>query len=103
MLPIRPGCQLYSEFKQFFSENAVEYFISFYDSYQPEAYVPSTDMIRKDSSINDEIDKLSIQHRGPVGTPGCIIVAMFPHIWLRGPKDYYSWQFPCVRNGVGPG
>ena len=51
--------QLYSEFKQFFPENAVEYFISYYDYYQPEAYVPQTDTyIEKDSSINDEIDKL---------------------------------------------
>ena len=51
--------QLYSEFKEFFPENAVEYFVSYYDYYQPEAYVPSTDTyIEKDSSINDEIDKL---------------------------------------------
>ncbi|MBQ4463869.1 MAG: DEAD/DEAH box helicase family protein, partial [Eubacterium sp.] len=51
--------QLYGEFKEFFPENAVEYFVSYYDYYQPEAYVPSTDTyIEKDSSINDEIDKL---------------------------------------------
>src|SRR5699024_5877680 len=51
--------QLYSEFKEFFPNNAVEYFVSFYDYYQPEAYVPSTDtFIEKDASINDEIDKL---------------------------------------------
>ena len=53
------AAQLYSEFKEFFPENAVEYFVSYYDYYQPEAYVPSTDTyIAKDSSINDEIDKL---------------------------------------------
>lgn len=53
------AAQLYSEFKEFFPENAVEYFVSYYDYYQPEAYVPSTDTyIEKDSSINDEIDKL---------------------------------------------
>ena len=53
--------QLYSEFKEFFPENAVEYFVSYYDYYQPEAYVPSTDTyIAKDSSINDEIDKLRL-------------------------------------------
>ncbi len=53
------AAQLYSEFKTFFPENAVEYFVSYYDYYQPEAYVPSTDtFIEKDSSINDEIDKL---------------------------------------------
>ena len=51
--------QLYGEFKQFFPNNAVEYFVSYYDYYQPEAYVPSSDTyIEKDSSINDEIDKL---------------------------------------------
>src|SRR5690625_3604171 len=50
--------QLYSEFKEFFPENAVEYFVSYYDYYQPEAYVPSTDtFIEKDASINDKIDK----------------------------------------------
>ena len=51
--------QLYGEFKEFFPENAVEYFVSYYDYYQPEAYVPSSDTyIEKDSSVNDEIDKL---------------------------------------------
>ena len=53
------AAQLYGEFKEFFPENAVEYFVSYYDYYQPEAYVPSSDTyIAKDSSINDEIDKL---------------------------------------------
>ena len=53
------AAQLYNEFKEFFPENAVEYFVSYYDYYQPEAYVPSTDTyIEKDSSINNEIDKL---------------------------------------------
>ena len=51
--------QLYSEFKEFFPENSVEYFVSYYDYYQPESYIPSSDTyIEKDSSINDEIDKL---------------------------------------------
>ena len=55
------AAQLYSEMKEFFPENAVEYFVSYYDYYQPEAYVPSTDTyIAKDSSINDEIDKLRL-------------------------------------------
>lgn len=53
--------QLYGEFKEFFPENAVEYFVSYYDYYQPEAYVPQTDTyIEKDSAINDEIDKLRL-------------------------------------------
>ena len=55
------AAQLYGEFKEFFPENAVEYFVSYYDYYQPEAYVPQTDTyIEKDSSINDEIDKLRL-------------------------------------------
>ncbi len=58
------AAQLYSEFKEFFPENAVEYFVSYYDYYQPEAYVPSTDTyIEKDSGINDEIDRL--RHSAP--------------------------------------
>ena len=53
------AAQLCSEFREFFPDNAVEYFVSYYDYYQPEAYIPSTDTyIEKDSSINDEIDKL---------------------------------------------
>ena len=53
------AAQLYSEFKEFFPENAVEYFVSYYDYYQPEAYIPQSDLyIEKDSSINDEIDRL---------------------------------------------
>jgi len=56
------AAQLYGEFKAFFPENAVEYFISFYDYYQPEAYLPVTDTyIEKDSHINDEIDKLRLK------------------------------------------
>lgn len=55
------AAQLYGEFKEFFPNNAVEYFVSYYDYYQPEAYVPSTDTyIAKDASTNDEIDKLRL-------------------------------------------
>ena len=58
------AAQLYGEMKEFFPENAVEYFVSYYDYYQPEAYVPSTDTyIAKDASTNDEIDKLRAQRR----------------------------------------
>ena len=65
--------QLYGEFKEFFPNNAVEYFVSYYDYYQPEAYVPSTDTyIAKDSSINDEIDKLPPFGHGVIdGAAGC--------------------------------
>jgi excinuclease ABC subunit B len=56
------AAQLYQEFKEFFPENAVEYFVSFYDYYQPEAYIPASDMyIEKSSDINDEIDKLRLK------------------------------------------
>ncbi|HEX7513386.1 MAG TPA: DEAD/DEAH box helicase family protein, partial [Candidatus Methylomirabilis sp.] len=56
------AAQLYNEFKQFFPENAVEYFVSYYDYYQPEAYVPSTNTyIAKDASINEDIDRLRLQ------------------------------------------
>ena len=85
--------QLYSEFKEFFPENAVEYFVSYYDYYQPEAYVPSSDTyIEKDSSINDEIDKLrhsataALSERRDV-----IIVASVSCIYgLGSPIDYKS-------------
>lgn len=85
--------QLYSEFKQYFPENAVEYFISYYDYYQPEAYVPSTDTyIEKDSSINDEIDKL--RHSATAALlerRDVIIVASVSCIYgLGAPKDYYQ-------------
>jgi len=85
------AAQLYGEFKEFFPENAVEYFVSYYDYYQPEAYVPSTDTyIEKDSSINDEIDKLrhsataALSERSDV-----IIVASVSCIYgLGSPIDY---------------
>lgn len=83
--------QLYGEFKEFFPDNAVEYFVSYYDYYQPEAYVPSSDTyIEKDSSINDEIDKLrhsatsSLLERNDV-----IVVASVSSIFgLGDPKEY---------------
>ncbi len=67
------AAQLYGEMKEFFPENAVEYFVSYYDYYQPEAYVPSSDTyIAKDSAINDEIDKLAFIGDGLTGrTEGC--------------------------------
>ncbi|MDD4549648.1 MAG: excinuclease ABC subunit UvrB, partial [Syntrophomonadaceae bacterium] len=85
--------QLYSEFKQFFPENAVEYFISYYDYYQPEAYVPQTDTyIEKDSSINDEIDKL--RHSATAALlerRDVIIIASVSCIYgLGSPEDYYK-------------
>ena len=85
------AAQLYSEYKKFFPENAVEYFVSYYDYYQPEAYIKTTDTyIEKDSSVNDEIDKLrnaataALIHRRDV-----IIVASVSSIYGLGSPDTY--------------
>jgi len=83
--------QLYSEFKEFFPENAVEYFVSYYDYYQPEAYVPSTDtFIEKDASINDEIDKLRHSATSSlIERRDTIVVASVSCIYgLVNPEDY---------------
>ncbi len=83
--------QLYSEFKEFFPENAVEYFVSYYDYYQPEAYVPSTDtFIEKDASINDEIDKLRHSATSSlVERRDTIVVSSVSCIYgLVNPEDY---------------
>ncbi len=87
------AAQLYSEFKEFFPENAVEYFVSYYDYYQPEAYVPSTDTyIEKDSAINDEIDKL--RHSATAALTerqDVIVVASVSCIYgLGSPIDYQN-------------
>lgn len=96
------AAQLYSEFKEFFPENAVEYFVSYYDYYQPEAYVPSTDTyIAKDSSINDEIDKLrhsataSLTERRDV-----IVVASVSCIYGIGSPDFYKNMTLSLRPGM---
>lgn len=85
------AAQLYGEFKEFFPENAVEYFVSYYDYYQPEAYVPSTDTyIEKDSSINDEIDKLRHSATSALAErDDVIIIASVSCIYgLGSPIDY---------------
>ncbi|EIW2095894.1 excinuclease ABC subunit UvrB [Enterococcus faecalis] len=94
--------QLYGEFKEFFPDNAVEYFVSYYDYYQPEAYVPSSDTyIEKDSSINDEIDKLrhsatsSLLERNDV-----IVVASVSCIFGLGDPREYSQQVVSLRVGM---
>src|SRR5947209_5330613 len=71
------AAQLYHEFKQFFPQNAVEYFVSYYDYYQPEAYIPSRDIyIEKEATINDELDKLRLSAtRSLFERRDCIIVA----------------------------
>ncbi|MCM1213789.1 MAG: excinuclease ABC subunit UvrB [Lachnospiraceae bacterium] len=94
--------QLYGEFKEFFPENAVEYFVSYYDYYQPEAYVPSSDTyIAKDSAINDEIDKLrlsatvSLTERRDV-----IVVASVSCIYGLGSPDEYQDMVVSLRPGM---
>ncbi|MGE7914540.1 excinuclease ABC subunit UvrB [Lysinibacillus xylanilyticus] len=94
--------QLYSEFKEFFPNNAVEYFVSYYDYFQPEAYVPQTDTyIEKDSSINDEIDKLrhsatsSLFERDDV-----IIIASVSCIYGLGSPEEYREMVVSVRTGM---
>ena len=94
--------QLYSEFKEFFPENNVEYFVSYYDYYQPESYIPSTDTyIEKDSSINDEIDKL--RHSATLSlfeTRDVIIVASVSCIYgLGDPVDYQEMML-SLRPGM---
>ena len=87
------AAQLYAEFKQFFPENAVEYFISYYDYYQPEAYVPSSDTyIEKDSSVNDHIDRLRLKATSSLlEREDVIIVASVSCIYgLGSPENYKS-------------
>ena len=85
------AAQLYSEYKSFFPENAVEYFVSYYDYYQPEAYIPSTDTyIEKDSSINDEIDKLRHAATAALLTrKDVVIVASVSCIYGLGSPETY--------------
>ncbi|MCF0143084.1 MAG: excinuclease ABC subunit UvrB [Parasporobacterium sp.] len=94
--------QLYSEFKEFFPENAVEYFISYYDYYQPEAYVPSSDTyIAKDASINDEIDRL--RHSATtslVERKDVIIIASVSCIYGVGDPEEYANSAVSLRPGM---
>lgn len=91
------AAQLYGEFKMFFPENAVEYFVSYYDYYQPEAYVPRTDtFIEKDSSINEQIDRMRhAATRALFERRDCIIIASVSCIYGIGSKeDYMAMAFP---------
>jgi excinuclease ABC subunit B len=86
------GAQLYSEFREFFPHNAVEYFVSYYDYYQPEAYVPQTDLyIEKDSSINDEIDRLRLAATSALfSRRDVVIVASVSCIYGLGSPSVYG-------------
>ena len=94
--------QLYSEFKEFFPENAVEYFVSYYDYYQPEAYVPSSDTyIAKDSSINDEIDKLRLSATASLTERrDVVVVASVSCIYGLGSPDEYQDMIVSLRPGM---
>ncbi len=94
------AAQLYSEFKAFFPENAVEYFVSYYDYYQPEAYVPSSDtFIEKDSSINEEIERLRISTTSSlVSRRDVIVVASVSCIYgLGSPEDFSAMRIGLER------
>ncbi len=96
------AAQLYGEMKEFFPENAVEYFVSYYDYYQPEAYVPSTDTyIAKDSSINDEIDKLRLSATAALSERSdVIIVSSVSCIYgIGSPADYQN-MIVSLRPGM---
>jgi excinuclease ABC subunit B len=96
------GAQLANEFREFFPENAVEYFVSYYDYYQPEAYVPQTDTyIEKDSSINDEIDRLRHSATSALLTRrDVLIVASVSCIYGLGSPEEYMGQILRVHRGV---
>lgn len=96
------AAQLYGEMKEFFPENAVEYFVSYYDYYQPEAYVPSTDTyIAKDSAVNDEIDKLRLSATAAMSErKDVIIVSSVSCIYgLGSPKDFQDMMI-SLRPGM---
>ena len=91
------AAQLYSEFKAFFPDNAVEYFVSYYDYYQPEAYIPQTDTyIEKDSSINEEIERLRISASSSlISRNDVIVIASVSCIY--GPVSYTHLTLPTKR------
>ena len=99
------AAQLYGEFRELFPENAVEYFVSYYDYYQPEAYVPSRDLyIEKDSAINEDIDKL--RHRATRALferEDCVIVASVSCIYGLGSPEAYSGMLLYLEEGRGLG
>jgi len=96
------AAQLYAEFKGFFPKNRVEFFISYYDYYQPEAYVPSSDTyIAKDSSVNDEIDRLRLRATSALlsGDPNVIVVASVSCIYGIGAPDEWIGQTLFIKKG----
>ncbi|MBI2885384.1 MAG: DEAD/DEAH box helicase family protein, partial [Candidatus Omnitrophica bacterium] len=96
------AAQLYSEFKSLFPHNAVEYFVSYYDYYQPEAYVPSTDTyIEKDSAINDELDRLRLSATSSLmSRPDVVIVASVSCIYNLGVPTEYRNLMAWLARGM---
>jgi excinuclease ABC subunit B len=95
------AAQLYSEFKTFFPDNAVEYFVSYYDYYQPEAYIPATDTyIEKDSSINDHIDKLRLKATTSIlSRRDTLVVASVSSIYNIGSPENFSEMCLTIKKG----
>ena len=95
------AAQLYSEFRNFFPNNAVEYFVSYFDYYQPEAYIPRSDTyIEKDSSVNDEIDRLRHSATSSLlARRDTIVVASVSAIYGLGSPEEYETQLLVVRTG----
>src|SRR5687768_2288483 len=95
------AAQLYSEFRAFFPENAVEYFVSYFDYYQPEAYIPRTDTyIEKDSSINEEIERLRLSTMSSIfSRRDVVVVASVSCIYGIGSKEDYSALIIPLRVG----
>lgn len=97
------AAQLYSEFKQFFPENAVEYFVSYYDYYQPEAYIPSTNTyIEKDLQINEEIDRMRLKTTSSLlsGRRDIIVVASVSCIYGMGNPDDFAKNLIHIKKGM---
>ncbi|MGB2706427.1 MAG: excinuclease ABC subunit UvrB [Candidatus Omnitrophota bacterium] len=95
------AAQLYTEFREFFPENAVEYFVSYYDYYQPEAYIPQTDMyIEKDASINDDIDRLRLKATSSLmSREDVLIVASVSCIYGLGSPEDYAEMLLMLKKG----
>src|ERR1019366_499465 len=95
------AAQLYHEFRNFFPQNAVEYFVSYYDYYQPEAYVPAADVyIEKEATINDELDKLRMSAtRSLLERRDCLIVASVSCIYGIGSPEAYYGMFVLLEKG----
>src|SRR6266404_3803335 len=96
------AAQLYAEFKGFFPRNAVEYFVSYFDYYQPEAYMPRTDtFIEKDSSVNDEIERLRLSTMSSLfSRKDVVVVASVSCIYGIGSKEDYEEMIIPIREGM---